>query len=319
MRFLLVWLIAGFATANALAAPQDPRHVAINRALDFLYRTASDDKVFSRHGFDLLWAFYTISHTASDHSLSRTAALDGRELARRWRKSHQHVPPKAGPEDIYQLVMGACAADHLGVPDPRFKAELRQAARKFSARDYLGFDAAREPPRLDNPQRYDIWSGALIKSYVGDAYGITLGAHYRDVVKWLPRLRPYDAHDADMEFDIFYAITHLIYTLNHYNERRIAGVLLPNEIAFLRRKLKDAIADEDPEMVAEALDCLKAAGFERDPEVAEGVSFLISTQQSDGAWAEEDDGGYTAYHSAWTGIDGLRDYHYQGKVRKLPN
>ncbi|HKV94627.1 MAG TPA: hypothetical protein VJW20_18930 [Candidatus Angelobacter sp.] len=180
-----------------MTAPQDPRHAAIDRALDFLYRSASDQKIFSRHGFDLLWAFYSISHTARERQLRESAARMGRELAFRWRKTHQHVPPEASPEEIYQLVMGACAADHLGVPDPQFKTELLRAAVKFSAKDYLGFDAAFEPPSLDDPQRYDVWSGALIKSYVGDAYGITLGAHYRDVVKWLPRLRSYDGHDDD--------------------------------------------------------------------------------------------------------------------------
>jgi hypothetical protein len=319
VRILLIWLVAASTAANALPAPLDARRAAIDRALDFLYRSASDDAIFSRQGFDLLWAFYSISHTASDRKLREAAQRDGHELALRWRRSRQHVPADAGAEDIYQLVMGSYAADRLGVPDPRLKAELQLAAAKFSARDYLGFDAAHEPPRLDDPNRYDVWSGALIRSYMGDAYGVTLGAHYRDVVQWLPRLRSYDGHDEDMEFDIFYAITHVIYTLNHYNERRIAGSLLPDEIAFLRRKLKAAIVDEDPEMVGEALDCLKAAGFERDPQVKDGVKFLISTQLPDGAWADSDDGGYTAYHSAWTGIDGLRDYHFRGKVEKLPN
>jgi hypothetical protein len=318
VRLLLVGLIVSCATANALTVPEDPRRTAIHRALDFLSRSASDDAVFSQHGFDLLWAFYSISHTARDPQLRQSAAHMGHELALRWRKSHQHVPDDAGPKDIYKLVMGACAADHLGVPDPQLKAELLQAAGKFNAEDYLGFDALHGPPRLDDPQRYDVWSGALIKSYVGDAYGVTLGAHYRDVVKWLPSLRSYNGHDDKMEFDIFYAITHVIYTLNHYNERRIANSLLPDEIAFLRRKLKAAIAEEDPEMVGEALDCLKAAGFERDAQVEAGVKFLIATQHADGAWAEDDDGGYTAYHSAWTGLDGLRDYHFHGMVKRLP-
>jgi hypothetical protein len=315
VRFLLVWLIA----VNVLhAAPRDDRHAAIDRALNFLYRTASNDAYFSSYGDDLLWCFYTISHTASDHELSASAARMGRELALRWRKSHRHVPADASPDRIFLLVSGAYAADRLGFPDRRYKAELRQAARKFSTRDFLGFDAPREPPRPDDPERYDLWDGALIRTFFGDSYGIRLGAHYRDVLQWLPRLRPYDGHDDDTEFDIFYAITHTIYTLNRYNERRIAGSLLPAELAFLRGKLKQAIAEEDPEMVGEALDCLKSAGFEDDPQVRDGVKFLISTQRSDGSWAGDQDDMYTAYHSAWTGIDGLRDYHFHGQVKTLP-
>lgn len=319
MRFLLCCLLAAFSAANSsLAAPLDGRHAAIDRALAFLYQTASNDAAFSRHGADLLWCFYSIYHTAGDRELSASALRKGRELAVRWRKSHQHVPPDAGPQDIYLMVAGAYAADLLGVPDPRFKTELRQAAPRFTARDYLGFDASREPPRLDDPERYDVWSGALIRTFFGDAYGIPLGAHYPDVLQWLPRLRSYNGHGEDMEFDIFYAITHVIYTLNRYSERRISRSLFPEELVFLRRKLTEAIADDDPEMVGEALDCLKSAGFERDPQVRKGMNYLISAQRVDGSWAGNEGDTYTAYHSAWTGIDGLRNYHFHGKVKAFP-
>ncbi|MDE3211850.1 MAG: hypothetical protein KGM98_01345 [Bacteroidota bacterium] len=105
MRFLLCCLLAAFSAANSsLAAPLDGRHAAIDRALAFLYQTASNDAAFSRHGADLLWCFYSIYHTAGDRELSASALRKGRELAVRWRKSHQHVPPDAGPQDIYLMV-----------------------------------------------------------------------------------------------------------------------------------------------------------------------------------------------------------------------
>ncbi len=173
-------------------------------------------------------------------------------------------------------------------------------------------------PLIYDPGRYDTWSGALITTYFGDAYGVRLGAPYRDVIKWLPSLRPFDGHDEDTEFDAFYAVTHVIYTLNRYHEHRIAPALLQEELRFLRRKLDEAITDEDPEMVGEALDCLKAAGFENDPQVKKGIDYLISSQLADGAWVEEEGDEYTAYHSAWTGIDGLRDYRFHGMVKKIP-
>lgn len=317
MRFLLCCFLA--AVAGTLhASPVDDRHAAIDRALNFLYKTAQDDANFSRYGADLLWCFYTIAHTARDHELSESAGRMGRELAQRWRKSHLHVPADANPTGIFLLVTGAYSADRFGFPDRGFKAELRRAAAKFTAQDYLGFDPAHGPPRLDNPGRYDQWYGALIVTFFGDAYGIRLGAHYRDVLQWLPRLRPYEGYDDDTEFDIFYAITHVIYTLDRYHERRISSSLLPSELVFLRRKLKQAIENEDPEMVGEALDCLKATGFESDPQVAEGLQFLVSTQRPDGSWAGDPDDLYTEYHSAWAGLDGLRDYHFHGRVKKLP-
>jgi hypothetical protein len=66
------------------------------------------------------------------------------------------------------------------------------------------------------------------------------------------------------------------------------------------------------------LDSLKAAGFENDPQVKKGIDYLITSQLADGAWVEEDGDTYSAYHSAWTGIDGLRDYRFHGMVKKLP-
>jgi hypothetical protein len=242
VRFLLCCFLAAIAASSTLhASSVDDRHAAIVRALNFLYKTAQDDANFSRYGADLLWCFYTIAHTSNDPQLSESAGRMGRELAQRWRKSHPHVPADVNPAGIFLLVTGAYSADRFGFPDRGFKAELRRAAAKFSAQDYLGFDPAHTPPRLDNPGRYDQWYGALIVTFFGDAYGIRLGAHYRDVLQWLPRLRPYEGYDEDTEFDIFYAITHVIYTLDRYHERRVSSSLLPSELAFLRRKLKEGL------------------------------------------------------------------------------
>lgn len=321
LRLFSIWLVAGIAVGQNRFSPDIPlrdRKAAITRALDFVYTTASDDKNFNRYGSDMLWCFYSIAHTSRDRALSQSAARMGRDLARRWRALHPHVPADATAEDIYRLVSGAYTADRFGFPDPQLKAEIMAAVPRFTAEDYLGFDASSGPPRLDDPKRYDKFTDALIRSHFGDAYGIRLGASYRDVVRWLPLLRPYTGYDEDIEFDIFYAVTHLVYTLDNYHERRIAPSLLPQEFQFIRRKLDQAIVNDDPEMVGEGLDCLKAAGFENDPQVVKGMRYLISTQRPDGTWGDDDDDVYTAYHSAWTAIDGLRDYHFHGRVSRLP-
>jgi hypothetical protein len=317
-RLAFYILLVCFASRSLPAGSLEDRHIAIERALSFLYTTASTESNVAQYGSDMLWCFYTISHTSRNPQLAAEAARMGRDLAIRWRKSHQHVPADATPHEIYLLVAGAYSADLLDVRDRQLKAELVKAAPRFTARDYLGFDARREPPHPDDPRRYDTWSGALIITYFGDAYGVRLGARYHDVVKWMSRMRPFDGHDEDTEFDAFYAITHVIYTLDRYHENSVKASLLPEEFRFLRRKLDEAIDDEDPEMVGEAIDCLKAAGLESDPQVQKGMDYLVSTQRADGAWAGEDGDTYTAYHSAWTGIDGLRDYHYRNQVRSLP-
>ncbi|HLW53193.1 MAG TPA: hypothetical protein VKW06_10155 [Candidatus Angelobacter sp.] len=315
--FALICLLAASSVTGRGGAVED-RQKAVDRALDFVQAVASSDANLSRFGSDLLWCFYSISHTSRDRRLGAKAARMGREAAERWRRLHPHVPADVSAGGVYDLLAGAYAAERFGFPDDQFKDELRLAAARFKAKDFLGFDAAREPPPLDDPRRYDIFTDALIRSFFGEAYGIPLGARYREVLRWLPSLRPYEGHDEGMEFDAFYTVTHAIYTLNRYHESRIEPSLIPDEIAFVRRKLDAAMEDEDPEMVAEALDCLKAAGFARDPQVRRGMKYLVTTQRADGAWAGDPDDLYTQYHSAWAAIDGLRDYRFHGEISKLP-
>ena len=108
--------------------------------------------------------------------------------------------------------------------------------------------------------------------------------------------------------------------VRYTDHRRLEPALLPDEIKFVREKLRKAMHEEnDPEMVGEALDTLKHIGAENDPLVLEGVRYLISTQRADGTWADEDDDLYTHFHSVWTSIDGLRDYREGGRVTRLPH
>ena len=316
--YVFLCLILAFAAGTLSHAEDlDKRSAAIDHALAFLHRTASNDATVEEYGGDLLLCFYSISHTSSDRKLREGSLRMGRELAGRWRKTHRHVPANATAHEIYLLVSGAYAADRLGFPDQDFKEELRRVAQRFRAQDYFGFDPLKGPPPPDDHERYDKWSGALIETYFADAYGVPLGSRYSDVLKLRPFFRPYRGDDEDLQFDSFYAITHVIYTLNRYHERRVAPLLLAEEFDFLRKPLDKAIDEEDPEQVGEALDCLKAGGWDKDPEVLKGMDYLISSQRPDGVWAGDDDDVYTQYHSAWTGIDGLRDYHFHGTIKKL--
>lgn len=315
-RVLTLIVFVTNVSAACFAQTENPSH-AIDRALRFIYTTASDKTVFADHGEDFLWCFFSIGLTAQDPELRQQAAKMGIELAANWRLSHPHVSKSAHAGEIKRLVMEAYAADRLGVRDRRFKEELRRAAARFTARDFLGFDAPNEPPDPNDANRYDTWCGALICTFFGDGYGIELGARHRDVVKWLPRLHPYREGDESLQFDEFYAITHLIYTLNAYGEHRVSPSSLLEEIGFLKRRMSEALDDDDPEMVGEGMDCLKMLGFENDPLVLRGKQYLLSTQRPDGTWAGDPDDIFTAYHSAWTSIDGLRDYRFRGKVRKL--
>ena len=338
-----LWPGARYTTAD--------RDRAIERGMDFLYHTASEPKYFADWGHDLLWCFYTISATAKNPKLRQTAWKMGHERAIQWRRDHSAVPPGASADDIADLVFGSDAADRLGVPGPDMKERLRQAVARYTAVDYLQFDPTREPPPSDIPKdcskcdrsnarsakvcrycneplqfenRYDVWSDALITSYTGDIYGVTLGAHYRDVIRWISAMRPYPPRSTLSINDFYYvayAITHVVYTLNDYGMHRLSPAWLPQEYQYLKTNLEETVKLEDPETLGEFMDTLRAFGMsEKDALIRAGVDYALSKQNADGSWGETDDPDiYDRYHSTWTAIDGLRQYAWHGERFSFPD
>ena len=302
------------------AGEVEDRRAAIQRGLDYLDRLVADDANFDQVSSDLLWCFYFIAQNDADAGMRAMGMRKARQLAQRWRARHPHVPADASPFDIQQMAGAAYVADQMGLRDASFRAELHRAAARFSAAENFQFDPSREPPPYKRDDRYALWLDALIRSYTGKISGILLGARYADVAQWAPCMRPYTGHDEDMEFDAFYAATHLIYTIDDYNLRSVAPRLLPAEIGFVRDKLRKALeGEDDPELVGEALDTLKHSGLRDDPLVTEGMRYLVATQRADGTWADDDADLYTHFHSVWAAIDGLRDYRAGGRVRRLPH
>src|SRR5256714_7202826 len=236
---------------------------SVRRGLEFIYRTALDRNNFEAYGSDYLWCFYTVGASVSDASVRRLAQQMGVERARRWRRTHRALPDDADSNTVIDFAFGGDAADCLGLRDDELKRQIRRAASRFSARGFLPFDPTSEPPPADvpdecefdhasNPRRtkvcrlnrrplkmrtpQDVWYDALITAYVGDRYGVRLGAGYGDVLRWLTTLRPYRASGgvADTGFyDNVYAVTHVVYTLNDYGLYRIPPALLPQEYEFL--------------------------------------------------------------------------------------
>src|SRR4029077_3449604 len=134
-----------------------------------------------------------------------------------YRRIHAGIPAQTNVDELSNLVNGSDAADRLGARDPAFKQSLRKAVGRFSVTDFLLFDPAREPPPSDIPDqcakcgrwnargatvcrycgaplvmrnRYDVWTDALITTYTGEILGIPMG-RYRDVIRWIPVMRPY--------------------------------------------------------------------------------------------------------------------------------
>ena len=329
---------------------REDRDRAIERGMHFLYdKFATRPKYFASYSTDLLSAFDNIQATSLDPHLRSMAMRMGRERARAWRRRYPSLPPNAGVGTVADMVYGNDAAEGLGVPDPRMRAQLTAAAAHFKASDFFPWDPAREPPPRDLPipcracgkenargavicakcgaklamhSAYDLYQDALIASYTGDSTGIPLGAHYRDVLKWLPRMRPYPQWSADSqsEYDAaVYAITHVIYTYDSYSRYRVSRECFPDEFEYLTANLQRAAADHDAETMGEFLDTLRAFGLDfSDPLIRAGFDYLLSSQNRDGSWGDpKDPDGYNRYHSTWTAIDGLRDYRWS-EVKPCP-
>ncbi|HEX8775472.1 MAG TPA: hypothetical protein VF735_18025 [Pyrinomonadaceae bacterium] len=325
------------------------REQAVRRGTDFLYGFASDPKNFAQWGSDLLNWLYIISSRARSAQLRRQALAVGRERARQWRLDHTELPRDARADTIYDFIYGSDMADRMGIRDRALKAQLRAAVRRFPPGEYLSFNPAAEPPPVDVPEhcacgewnargrktcrscrkrlkmisRYQVWYVALIRTYIAYGSGLTLGASYRQVLKWLPSMRPYRSSlvPSDPDFyDTVYAVTHVVYTLNDYDLYHLSPAWLPDEYEFLRANLKEAIAMDDPEMVGEFLDTLKSFGLGNNHTLIRvGTEYLLSRQNAEGSWGRTNTRDtYRNYHPTLCAVCGLLDYSWRGQGLSYP-
>lgn len=327
----------------------ETRNRAVRHGLEFIYRIASDPQSFADHGSDLLNCFYFIAVTSADSALRSMARKMGRERARQWRHDYPTLPRKVDTDVISDYAHGSHGAEQLGFSDAALKEQLRQAATRFPPEDFLWFDPGVEPPPRDIPEtcecgadnrrgrkvcrrckasltmvnRYWIYMDALTRSYTGEKYGVRLGASYASVIQWLPDLRPYhnsdDGDDAEF-YEKVYAITHVIYTLNDYSRYRLSPRWLPEEYEYLKMGLARAIEWDDPEMLGEIMDSLRAFGLTgRHPLLRQGIEYLMTRQHADGSWGDvSSEDIYLRYHSTWTAVDGLREYRWHGERLSFP-
>ena len=320
---------------------------AVRRGFEFLLRFAREPRHFEAWGSDFLNYFYVVADTAADADMRRRGREEGARLARRWCRSHPTIPEEPDAEDIYELIYGGLYAYRVCPRERGLKARLRSAARQFSPADFLWFDPRTEPPPGDVPEECDcgywnergrktcvrcrrrlsmmtpylVWYVALIRAYVADSYGVSLGASYADVLGWLPGLRPYPATFEESNFyDAAYAVTHIVYTLNDYDKYRLRPSWLPQEFAFLKKHLKRLIEANDPETVGEFLECLNCFGLSPSgPLISAGVDFLLATQNADGSWGKTDNEEiYRNYHVTLAATGGLMQVRWRAPRLAFP-
>jgi len=290
-----------------------------------------------------------VGATSRDASLRQLARSRAQKLAQRWRRAYPLVPPEASPDLVLDFVLVRYALSRLGLRDVALNAQMRSAAKRFSAQDFLGFNPVSEPPvndlsyacdcglknqrgrtfctkcrrRLEIQSRYRVWMRALASTYVSGRCGILLGARYLDVLKWLPTMRPYPAsaeENVELLRDAVYAVTHIVYTLNDYGTYRLRPGWLPREFAFLKANVASACERKDPEVLGELLDSLKAFGLRAShPLIMRGTRYLLAEQNEDGSWGDaHEENIRTRCHTTWTAIDGLRTYAWRGERLSRP-
>ena len=325
------------------------RETSIKRGLDFIYRVASTTDCFDSYGCLLICCFALVGATSRDARLRQLARSRAQKLAQRWGRAHPRVPPEASPDLVLDFVLVRYALSRIGLRDVVLNAQMRTAAKRFSAQDLLGFNPVTEPPandlsyecdcglknqrgrtfckqcrrRLEIQSRYRVWMRALASTYVSGRCGILFGASYLDVLKWLPTMRPYPVGAGEnVEFlrDAIYAVTHIVYTLNDYGTYRLRPGWLPQEFAFLRANVASTCERKDPEVLGELLDSLKAFGLPAShPLIMRGTRYLLTEQNEDGSWGDaHEENIRTRCHTTWTAIDGLRTYAWRGERLSRP-
>ncbi len=309
--------------------------MAASRATRLLHTVAKHESTFEQFSGHLLLAFYLIGTTSASPALRRQALAMGAERARCWRERWTRTRSTLSSDTVMNEVIASYAANGLGVADDRIRQELQDVLSSSSLRDLLYFDPLLEDipddvpedcqaghlnargnarcrtcrKRLQPRSRYEVWHFALTSAYFCERHGMALRARYVDVLRHLPRLKPYPAAGAADHYHAIYAVTHIVYTLNDYGRSRLSPRLLPDEFAFLKSTMTWALGEREPDTVGEIVDSLAAFGLrDDDPLLVAGRRFLLDTQCEDGGWGDEGGDEYAYFHTVWTGIDGLRDY-----------
>ena len=85
----------------------------------------------------------------------------GTSLARKWQGEQQTLPELADADEVGYYMSMIDVSSRFGIDNHVLREHVGQGSRRFTARDYLGFDPVREAPPAGARSRYDIWCDAL--------------------------------------------------------------------------------------------------------------------------------------------------------------
>ena len=318
MRFRLLCLAILVAVCLAcpnqgLTSQPEAKERRLREALwlgmDYMIHSAEKEENFEEYASDYLFFFADVARL-DDPWIREEAQRVGRRLGNRYLEKYFSLE---SADEVVDAASALYALNQLGMDVDLPMLLLRDAARLFDEKDYLGFDPARgEAPDLD--QFIDLVIGFHFTDRVG--LDRAMGISYAQVLHYLPAVEYRDdgAGDFNRYIDQNNLVTHLFYTLSGYASWNIDGALLPREMAYIRRHMDRALAWADPETLAEYIDSLKLSGYdEQDPDIAHGVDLLLAIQHEDGRWESlEPEDEYDRYHATWCVMDALRNYALDG-------
>ena len=334
------------------AAFLELKRQAILRGLDYLQRSGEamyrNRQLASKHSADLLLPFYVPPPTAAGTPEERHAWRVATRLAGVYSaqvvKAAAQMPPRVPPSELLDLMQGLYSLECLGMAEPAVHAAVHERTAAWGATDFFKYDPSTSEPAKDLREtclcgarpaagaaecaqcrrptipmsKFDVWLEALVWSFHGCRMRIGLGACFFDVLKQVchafGKLYPRRAKlsEKDRHY-LTYALTHVIYALNNFDERSLPPSLFPPSVPeFMREQLKKAIKADDPDLAGELLDCLKCLGEGGSPAARAAERFLISAQSSaDGGWickGEQDL--FSRYHASLVAVAALMDHSY---------
>ncbi|MBW2260327.1 MAG: hypothetical protein JRG91_00020 [Deltaproteobacteria bacterium] len=216
----------------------------------------------------------------------------------------------ARAEEVIQPTREAAYHDMAAVDDRQFKQDATSYMRAAYLMDRLGMDTGQyvEQMRKVLP-RFDEHMPTR-----GPAQQMIFHTYYSHF--GFPEPFPLDrafekgriAARADphtLERMPIYHLTHEIFMPFRYGEVRETDFFDEDDEAYLTGALpvlvKRRIAARDPDLVAELVLCLEYLDMEDDPTYAEGIAFLLDSQNADGSWgdypeADRRHGPYARHH-----------------------
>ena len=135
------------------------RKEAVLRGLRFIYQNSLEGDNFEEWGGDYLWCFHCIASTSPDVELRALAREMGATLALKWQREQLSLPELSDAGEVGYYMSMIDVSSRLGIDNHRLHEHVLQGSRRFTARDYLGFDPVYEAPTGGERSRYE--SGAM--------------------------------------------------------------------------------------------------------------------------------------------------------------